>query len=149
MPLNMKNIKTFTQWKNGSIDVTFTRGITYQKHLAQSGRSTRSAVDIFNTLICVFSKEPIRVWEIELACMNLNQGDLNQPTLLLSLFLANLPFPSLPATFHLPSFTSLFSRYKNIPSFSFIFFFSFSLTLLCHSLPFSSFFLPPLSLFSS
>ena len=46
MPLNMKNINNFTQWKNGSVDVTFTRAITHQKHLAQSGRSTRSAVDI-------------------------------------------------------------------------------------------------------
>ena len=48
MPLNMKNINNFTQWKNGSVDVTFMRAITHQKHPAQSGRSTRSAVDIFN-----------------------------------------------------------------------------------------------------
>ena len=55
--------------KNGSVDVTFTRAITHQKHLAQSGRSTRSAVDIFNTLR-VFTKEPIRDQEIKLECMN-------------------------------------------------------------------------------
>ena len=71
MPLNIKNISNFTQWKNGSVDVTFTREITHQKHLAQSGRSTRNAVDIFNTLH-VFTKEPIREQEIKLECMNLN-----------------------------------------------------------------------------
>ena len=50
MPLNIKNISSFTQWKkNGSVDVTFTRAITHQKHLSQSGHSMRSAVDIFNT----------------------------------------------------------------------------------------------------
>ena len=70
MPLNMKNINNFTQWKNGSVDVTFACAITHQMHLAQSGRSTRSAVDIFNTLR-VFPKEPIREQEIELECMNL------------------------------------------------------------------------------
>ena len=69
MPLNMKNINNFIQWKNGSVDVTFTRAIMQQKHLAQSGCSTRSAVDIFNTL-CVLTKEPIRKQEIKLACMN-------------------------------------------------------------------------------
>ena len=42
--------------------------ITHQKHLAQSGRSTWSAVDIFNTLR-VFTKEPIRE-EIKLECVN-------------------------------------------------------------------------------
>ena len=66
----MKNINNFTQWKNGSVDVAFTHAITHQKHLAQSGRSTRSAVDIFNAL-CVFMKEPIREQEIKLECMNL------------------------------------------------------------------------------
>ena len=65
----MKNINNFTQWKSGSVDVTFARAIMHQKHLAQSGRSTRSAVDIFNTLR-VFTKEPIRSQEINLACMN-------------------------------------------------------------------------------
>ena len=39
MPLNIKNINNFTQRKNGSVDVTFARAITHQKHLAQSGRS--------------------------------------------------------------------------------------------------------------
>ena len=58
--------------KNGSVDVTFTRAITHQKHLAQSGRSTRSAVDIFNTLR-VLTKKPIREQEIKLECMNIHQ----------------------------------------------------------------------------
>ena len=57
--------------KNGSVDVMFVCAIMHQKHLAQSGRSTRSAVDIFNTLR-VFSKEPIRKQEIEWECMNSN-----------------------------------------------------------------------------
>ena len=65
----MKNINNFTQWKNGTVDVTFARAITHQKHHTQSGRSTRSAVDIFNTLR-VFTKEPIREPEIKLECMN-------------------------------------------------------------------------------
>ena len=39
---------------------------------AQSGLSTRSAVDIFNTLR-VFTKEPIREEEIKLECMNMCQ----------------------------------------------------------------------------
>ena len=59
----MKNINNFTQWKYGSVYVTSMRLITHQKHLTQSGRSTRSAVDIFNTLR-VFTKEPIRELEI-------------------------------------------------------------------------------------
>ena len=66
----MKNINNFTQWKNGSVDVTFTHAITHQKHLAQSGRSMRSAVDIFNTLR-VFTKEAIKEEETKLECMNL------------------------------------------------------------------------------
>ena len=49
--------------------MTFTCAITHQKHLAQSGRSTWSAVNIFNTL-CVFTKEPIREKEIKLEYMN-------------------------------------------------------------------------------
>ena len=67
----MMNINNFTQWKNGSADVTFMRAIRHQKHHAQSGRSTRSAVDIFNTL-CVFTKEPIRGQKIKLECVNIN-----------------------------------------------------------------------------
>ena len=54
--------------------MTFTRAITH---------STRSAVDIFNTLH-VFTKEPIREQEIKWECMNLwdpterpNQGSKN------------------------------------------------------------------------
>ena len=69
MPLNTKNINNFTQWKNGSVDVTFTSAITHQKHLAQSRRSTRSAVDILNTHR-VFTKEPIKEQEIKLESMN-------------------------------------------------------------------------------
>ena len=38
--------------------------------MKNTGRSTRNAVDIFNTL-CVFTKEPIREQEIKLECMNL------------------------------------------------------------------------------
>ena len=51
MPLNMKNINIFTQWKNGSVDVTIKRAINHQMHLAQSGRSTRSALYIINVKI--------------------------------------------------------------------------------------------------
>ena len=51
------------------MNVTFTSAITHQKHPAKSGRSTRSAVDIFNTL-CVFTKELIGEQEIKLECMN-------------------------------------------------------------------------------
>ena len=43
-------LTTLPSEKNGSVDVRFTRANTHQKHLAQSGRSTQSAVDIFNTL---------------------------------------------------------------------------------------------------
>ena len=46
----------------------FTRAITHQKYLVQSGRSARSAVDIFNTLR-VFTKEPVREQEMKLECM--------------------------------------------------------------------------------
>ena len=76
MPLNMKNINNFTKRKNGSVDVTFVHAITHQKHLAQSGRSTRSAVDIFNTLR-IFTKKPIREQEIKLQCVKLYQADIN------------------------------------------------------------------------
>ena len=66
--------------KNGSLDVTFTGRITHQKHLAQSGCSKPSAVDIFNTLR-VFTKQPIREQEIKLECMNesyfCNHSDLD------------------------------------------------------------------------
>ena len=65
----MKHINNFTQWKNGSVDVMFTSKITHQKHLAQSGCSTWSAVDIFN-ILHVFTREPIRGQEIKLECMN-------------------------------------------------------------------------------
>ena len=52
--------------------MTFARAITHQKHLAQSGCSTGSAVDIFCKL-CVFTKESIREQEIKLECMNISQ----------------------------------------------------------------------------
>ena len=38
--------------KNGSGGVTFTRAITHQKRLPQSGRSTQSAVDMYVSEIC-------------------------------------------------------------------------------------------------
>ena len=57
MPLHMKNINNLPSEKNGSVSMT------HQKHLVQSGRSTRSAVDIFNTLH-VFTKEPIREHQV-------------------------------------------------------------------------------------
>ena len=49
--------------------MTFTCAITHQKHLTQSGRSMRSAVDILNKLH-IFTKEPIREQEIKLECVN-------------------------------------------------------------------------------
>ena len=63
---------TLPSEKYGSVGVTFTCAITHQKHLPQSGRSTRSAVDIFNTLR-LFTTEPIREQEIKLECMNVYQ----------------------------------------------------------------------------
>ena len=57
--------------------MTFTRAITHQKYLAQSGRSTRSPVDIFNTLR-VLTYEPIREQEITLECMNTEPSLLQQ-----------------------------------------------------------------------
>ena len=67
MPLNMKNVNIFTQWKKwiSRCDVR-TRDHAPKAPRAvwaQSWRSTRSAVDIFNTLR-VFTKEPIREQEI-------------------------------------------------------------------------------------
>ena len=62
MSQNIKNINDFTQWKYGSVAVTLKRTSTHQMHHAQAGRSTRSAVDIFNTLR-VFAHEPIREQE--------------------------------------------------------------------------------------
>ena len=46
MPLNMKNINNFTQWKNGSIDLTIARANMQQKHLAQSRCSTHCTFSI-------------------------------------------------------------------------------------------------------
>ena len=65
----MKNINNFTQWKKWINRCDVRVRDTHQKHLAQSGHSTRSAVDIFNTLR-VFTKEPIREQDIKLECMN-------------------------------------------------------------------------------
>ena len=63
MPLNMKNINNFTQWKKwiSRCDVRARNHAPKAPRAvwAQSWRSTPSAVDIFNTL-CVFTKEPIR-----------------------------------------------------------------------------------------
>ena len=59
----MKNSNNFTQWTKW-ISRCDVRARDYApKHLAQSWRSTRSAVDIFKTLR-VFTKEPIREQEI-------------------------------------------------------------------------------------
>ena len=58
-------LTTLLSENNGSVDVTFTRTIKQQKHLEQSGRSTPSAVDIFNTLR-VFTKKPNREQEIKI-----------------------------------------------------------------------------------
>ena len=69
MPLNMKTINGFTQWKTGSVAVMITHAITPQKHLAQSGSS---AVNIFKKL-CVFTNEPIGEEEIKLQSMNMGQ----------------------------------------------------------------------------
>ena len=59
MPLKIKYTNNFTHQKNGSINVTIMRAIMHQKDLVQSGHSTLSAVDIFNTL-SIFTEEPIR-----------------------------------------------------------------------------------------
>ena len=56
--------------------MTFTRAITHQKHLAHSGCSTQSAVDIFNTLR-VFTKDPIREQEIKFLVYELHSNKLN------------------------------------------------------------------------
>ena len=69
----MKNINIFTQWKKwvSRCDVR-ARDHVPKASLAvwvQPGRSSRSAVDIFNTLR-IFTKEPIREQEIKLECMN-------------------------------------------------------------------------------
>ena len=64
-------LTTLPNEKNRTVDATFTHVIMHQKHLAQSGCSTGSAVDIFNTLR-VFTKEPISEQEIKLECINPN-----------------------------------------------------------------------------
>ena len=79
MPLNMKNIYNLPSGKKW-ISRCDVHG--HQKHLVQSGHSTRSAADIFNTRR-VFTKEPIREQEIKLECMNAKQKlCLNQIILL-------------------------------------------------------------------
>ena len=47
----------------------------HHKHLAQSGHSTRSAVDIFLFSFSVFTKKPIRGQEMKLECMNRIQSN--------------------------------------------------------------------------
>ena len=65
MPLHLKSIYNFTQRKNGSADVTDVNARSRtNKHHAQSGRSTWSALDIFNTLH-IFTDKPIREQGIE------------------------------------------------------------------------------------
>ena len=63
----MKNINNFTKWKKwiSRCDVRSRKHAPKAPHAvwAQSWCSTRSAVDIFNTLR-VFTKEPIREQEI-------------------------------------------------------------------------------------
>ena len=70
----MKNINNFTQWKKwiSRCDVRARDHAPKAPRAdwAQSGRSTWSAVDIFNTLR-VFTKEPIREQQIKLECMNI------------------------------------------------------------------------------
>ena len=67
MPLNMKNINNFTQWKKwiSRCDVRARDHAPKAPRAVwgQSWRSRQSAVDIFNTLH-IFSKEPIREQEI-------------------------------------------------------------------------------------
>ena len=69
MTLNLKNINNFIQWEKWVSRCDVHARDMHQKHLGQSGRSTRNAVDIFNTL-SVFVKEPIGEQEIKLECMN-------------------------------------------------------------------------------
>ena len=71
--LTWRILTTLPSEKNGSVDVMFMPVITHQKYLAQSGRSTWSAVNIFSTLR-VFTHEPIREQEIKLECMNTSEG---------------------------------------------------------------------------
>ena len=63
MSLNMKSVNKFTQQKYGSIDVTFTSASSHQMHHAQFGRSTQSALHIFNS--SEFTHEAIREQEIK------------------------------------------------------------------------------------
>ena len=94
----------FTPVKNnGPVDVTYTRAIMHQKHLAQSGHSTRSAVDIVNTLHG-FTEEPIRGQEIKLECMKssiiiLTFHQFNLLWYLKSLFCFSLFFSQITSTF--------------------------------------------------
>ena len=70
MPLNMKNI--LTTLPSGQKKWISRCDVRRRNHAPKAPRavwnSTRSAVDIFNTL-CVFTKEPIREQEIKLECM--------------------------------------------------------------------------------
>ena len=53
----MKNMSNFTQWKRWISQCDDHAHITHQKHFRQSGRSTQSALYIFNTLH-IFTDEP-------------------------------------------------------------------------------------------
>ena len=60
MPLNiLTTLPSGKKWISRCNVGLHARDQVPKKHLAQSGRSTWSAVDIFNTLY-VFTKEPIR-----------------------------------------------------------------------------------------
>ena len=65
----MKNINNSTQWKKWISRCDVHARDHAPKAPRAAGHSTRSAVDIFNTLR-VFTKEPIREQEIKLECMN-------------------------------------------------------------------------------
>ena len=78
MPLNIKNINNFTQWKKVDHSMWGSRALSHTKSTSCSPGAVRaqSAVDIFNTLR-VFTKEPIREQEIKLECMNLGQTQMD------------------------------------------------------------------------
>ena len=78
MPLNIKNIITTFPSEKKWISRCNARARNHAPKApravwAQSRRSTRTAVDIFNALR-VFTKEPIREQEIKVECMNLVQS---------------------------------------------------------------------------
>ena len=69
----MKNINNITQWKNGSVDVTFARAITHQKHLVRSGRSlgaVRGVQWTFSIHSAYLLKSQSENKKLKLECMN-------------------------------------------------------------------------------